>query len=132
MIDGVAIAFHMHKDDCPTVLMFFNHCHCYSTILLQYLVVVDHQLSLYCTKIIANTPVILMIEVVKSDSWCYNSFSYAQGCLSNSSCAVSSLLSNNTASIHCCCEPPYGHISVFRTKKYREHAHYFDDRGSEK
>ena len=48
MIAGVTIAFHMHKDDCPTVLMFFQHC--YPTIMLEYPVVVDHQLSLSCTK----------------------------------------------------------------------------------
>ena len=77
MIAGVTIAFHMHKDVCPTVLVFLNHC--YSTIPLQYLVVVDHQLSLPCTKNIANTPVMLVIELVKGDSWCYNSFLYAWG-----------------------------------------------------
>ena len=104
MIDGGTIAFHMYKDDCPTVLMFFQHC--YPTIMLEYPVVVDHQLSLSCTKNNVNTPIILVIEVVKGDSWYYNSFSYAQGCLSNSSCVFSSLLSNNTASIPCCCGPP--------------------------
>ena len=65
MIDGVKIDFHMHDGYFPTVLMFFNHC--YSTISLQYLVVVDNQLSLYCTKNIVNTPIILVIEVVKGD-----------------------------------------------------------------
>ena len=128
MIAGITIAFHMHKDVLPTVLMLFHHC--YPTIPLQYHVVVDHhQLSLYCTKNIVSTLIILAIEVVKSDSWCYNSFSYAQGCLSNSSCVVSSLLSNNTASIPCCCGPPYLCILY---KKYCEHAPYFGDRGSEK
>ena len=95
MIALVTIDFHMHKHDCPTVLIFFQHC--YPTIMLEYPVVVDHQLSLSCTKNNVNTPIILMIEVVKGDSWCYNNFSYAQGYLSNSSCVVSSLLSHNAA-----------------------------------
>ena len=75
MIAGVTIAFYMHKDAFPTVLMLFHHC--YPTMLLKYLVVVDRHISVFCTKNILNTPVILMMEVVKSDSWCYNSFSYA-------------------------------------------------------
>ena len=40
MIDGVPIAFHMHKDDCLALLMLFHHC--YPTILLKYPVAVDH------------------------------------------------------------------------------------------
>ena len=40
MIAGIKIAFHMHNDNCPTVLKFFHHC--YSTIWLEYPVVVDH------------------------------------------------------------------------------------------
>jgi len=75
VIAGVKIAFHMHKENCLTVLKFFHRC--YSTIQLEYPVVVDHHISVFCTKNIANTPTILMMEVVKSDSWCYNSFSYA-------------------------------------------------------
>ena len=79
MIAGVTIAFHMHmhKDVCPSVLMLFHHC--YPTMLLKYPVVVDHHISVFCTKNIANMPVILMIEVVKGDSWCYNSCPYAYG-----------------------------------------------------
>ena len=73
MIDGVSIALYIHKEVCLTVLMTYNHCS--STIPLQFHVVVDHQLSLYCTKNIVSTLIILVIEVVKSDSWCYNSFS---------------------------------------------------------
>ena len=65
MIAGVTIAFHMHKDVCPTVLVLFHRY--YPTIPLQYLVVVDHQLSLSCTKNNVNTPIILVIEVVKGD-----------------------------------------------------------------
>ena len=40
MIDGVKTAFHMHKGDCPTVLMFFQHC--YPIVILECPVVVDH------------------------------------------------------------------------------------------
>ena len=83
MIAGFTIALHMHKDVLPTVLMLFHHC--YPTMLLKYPVVVDHHISVFCTINDTNTSVILMMEVVKSDSWCYNSFSYAQGCFSNSS-----------------------------------------------
>ena len=67
MIAGVKIAFHIQKDVCPTVLMLSHHC--YPTMLLKYLVVVDRYISVFCTKYIANTPIILMMEVVKSASW---------------------------------------------------------------
>ena len=41
VIDGVKIAFHMHKDDCPAAIMLF-HCF-YPTIWLEYPPVVgDH------------------------------------------------------------------------------------------
>ena len=73
MIAGVTIAFHMYKDVFPSVLMLFHHC--YSTLMLKYPVVVDRHISVFCTKYIVNTPIILMMEVVKSDRWCYNSFS---------------------------------------------------------
>ena len=65
----VTIDFHMHKHDCPTVLIFFQHC--YPTIMLEYPVVVDHHYHLCIVyKNIVNTSVISMIEVVKGDSWC--------------------------------------------------------------
>ena len=67
MIAGDTIAFHMHKDVCPSVLVFFHHC--FPTMLLKYLVVVDRHISVFCTKYIANTPIILVMEVVKSDIW---------------------------------------------------------------
>ena len=67
MIALVTIDFHMHKHDCPTVLIFFQHC--YPTIMLEYPVVVDGHLSLCIVrKNVDSTSVILMIEVVKSDS----------------------------------------------------------------
>ena len=70
MIAGVIIAFHMYKDDCPTVLMFFQHC--YPTIILEYTAVACGPpiLSMFCAKNIVNMSVILMIEAVKVDSWC--------------------------------------------------------------
>ena len=40
MMDTVAIAFHMYKDDCSIVLMLSHHC--YPTILLKYPAVADH------------------------------------------------------------------------------------------
>ena len=39
MIAGVTIAFHMHKDVFPSVLMLLHHC--YPTLMLKYPVVVD-------------------------------------------------------------------------------------------
>ena len=48
MIAGVTIAFHMHKDVCPTVLVFFHHC--YPTMLLKYLVVVDRHIAVFFYK----------------------------------------------------------------------------------
>ena len=40
VIGSVKIAFYMHKDDCPTVLMFF-HCY-YQSMMLKYPAVLDH------------------------------------------------------------------------------------------
>ena len=64
------IAFHIYKDDCPTVIIIFHRC--YSAILLKYPVVVDHRYYYLCIafgtkKNIVNTSVILVIEVVSGD-----------------------------------------------------------------
>ena len=74
MIAGVTIAFHMHNDVCSTVLVLFHHC--YPTMLLKYLVVVDRHISVFCTKNIVNMPVIFILEALKGDRWCFNSFIY--------------------------------------------------------
>ena len=55
MIALVTIDFHMHKHDCPTVLIFFQHC-C-PIIMLEYPVVVDsHYLCVLCAKMLIARP----------------------------------------------------------------------------
>ena len=77
MIACVIIAFHMYKDDCPTAITLFQCC--YPAILLEYPVVVDHHYLFILYKNIVNTSVILVMEVVKGDRWCYNSITYVYG-----------------------------------------------------
>ena len=99
MIACVITAFHMYKGDCPTAITLF-HC-CYPAILLEYpAVVVDHYYLCILYKNIVITPVILVMEVVKGDRWCYNSILYVYGWLPNSPHVFSTLLSNNNACLN--------------------------------
>jgi len=74
VIAHVKIAFYIHKDDCPKVLLLFYSY--YQTILLHYPAVPDHHFIFVLYINFVNASVILMIESVKSDSLCYNSFLY--------------------------------------------------------